>query len=199
MRVTPDARNTAPATDVADAAVGVPENKWFIAIVNHNSELRVNQALDALGYRSYAATQEEMRVRSNGRRVRIQRVVIPSNVFIFCTEAQRRQIVALPYIKRFMTDIAATPGAAGNRPPAVVTPAEMHTLRFMLGAADTPVTLADRPFTKGERVRVIRGNLRGLTGEISADPDGPHTLTIRLPLLGYARVSIDPASVAHLP
>ena len=85
-----------------DGAVGVPEVKWFVAIVNSRHEKSVAEKLQTTGLETYVATQKEMRVWANGRRKIIDRIVIPSMVFVKCTEQQRRQIVNLPYVNRLI-------------------------------------------------------------------------------------------------
>ena len=182
----------APLTGAGDA-VGVPQPKWYIAIVNNNSEKEVRERLNKLGYDSYVATQRQTRIWKNGRRASVEAVVIRTIVFIHCTEKERRQIVALPYINRFMTDRATT----AQRVPATVPEREMHILRFILGNSDTPVTIEERPLRKGDHVKVVRGSLMGLEGEI-IDTEPSTELVVRLDILGCARLNIDRLSVEPL-
>lgn len=180
-----------------DDAVGVPDIKWFVAIVNSRHEKAVRDKLLEMSIRSYVATQQELRVWNNGRRKLVERVVIPSVVFVNCTEKQRRDIVALPYINRFMVNRSATSGGL-NRPVAVISDAEIDKLRFMLGQTERPVEFAPTTFRVNDNVRVIRGNLRGLEGEIRKNSDGTHTLIVSLALLGGATVYIDPHDVEKI-
>ena len=182
----------APLTGAGDA-VGVSRPKWYIAIVNNNSEKDVRERLNKLGYDSYVATQHQTKIWKNGRRASVEAVVIRTIVFIHCTEKERRRIVALPYINRFMTDRATT----AQRVPATVPEREMHILRFILGNSDTPVTIEERPLRKGDRVKVVRGSLMGLEGEI-IDTEPSTELVVRLDILGCARLNIDRLSVEPL-
>ena len=207
--------------DVGDAG-GVPERHWYVAIVNHNTEKNTAERLRKLGYDTYVATQQEYRLWRNGRRAKIDRVVIPSTIFIRCTEAERLQVVKLPQIFRFLSDRAAKQGDK-PAPPAVIPEIQLRKLRFMLGNSDRPVGFAPRQLAKGDKVRVIRGNLRGLEGEVLQAPTH-HTappattpahqpptptastgapqetdLLIRLDILGCARVSINPLDLEPLP
>ena len=179
----------------AGDAVGVPDRKWFIAVVNNNAEKSTAAKLIALGYDTYVATQEEFRIWRNGKRAKVDRVVIPSVVFVKCTEAERLQIVALPYINRFMTDRASAAKTHANI--ATVPPEQIDTLRFMLGNSDTPVTISGE-YVKGDKVRIARGRLRGLEGEIARDSDGRSKLYINVDLLGFACLEIDPLNVEPL-
>ena len=187
---------------VADGAVGVageqPEKThWFVAVVNSRHEKTVSARLIDDGFTSYVATQKEMRVWQNGRRKIIDRVVIPSVVFIKCTERERRKIVALPYILRFMVN-RAVDSRNLNRPVAVISDAEIEKLRFMLGQSETPVNFEPTIYKVRDNVRVIRGHLKGLEGEIMKNSDGTHTLTVGLTLLGGATVLINPLDVEKI-
>lgn len=181
----------------ADGAVGVAETHWYVAVVNSRHEKAVAEKLDLIGLECYVATQRELRVWHNGRRRMVDRVVIPSVVFIRCTEKQRREIVALPYINRFMVDRTADSGTL-NKPAAIIPPGQMDRLRFMLGQTDTPVNFEPTAFRVHDTVRVVRGSLKGLVGEITKNPDGSHTLTVSLSLLGGATVQITPTDVQKL-
>lgn len=180
-----------------DGAVGVPESQWFVAVVNHKSERTVCDRLTDQNYECFIATQQEMRVWRNGRKSKVDRVVIPSTVFIRCTERERRRIVTFPYINRFMTDRAGTKGELMHRPLAVIPDKQIMTLRFMLCQSDTPVTVGGN-YRKGDRVRVVRGKLKGVEGEVLDMPDGTKDLVVRIDFFGCARLSIDPLNLEHI-
>lgn len=194
--MTTDAESTprptmAPAT--ADA-VGLPDAHWYVALVQTNTEKTVASRLAEQGYQTYVALQSEVRIWSRNRRRTVDRVVIPSVVFVHCTERQRRQIVTLPYISRFMTNRAASATELGHKPLAIVPDVQINILRFMLGQTDTPVTIGE-PLQAGDHVRIVRGHLRGLEGEIINNPDGSSELIVLLNFFGCARLTIAPEDV----
>lgn len=181
-----------------DDAVGVSDRKWYVAIVGNNREKSVAEKLEALGFESFVASQEELRVWKNGRRKTVDRVLLSATVFVRCTESERRRIVVnLPYINRFMTDRAAKSDVSLNRPLAVVPDSQMAALRFMLGQSDNPVTFSG-DYVRGQNVRVVRGNFRGLEGEIVSLADGSSQLVIVIDALGCAKVHINPIDVEHI-
>lgn len=189
----------AAASQNVDDAVGVSKKKWYIAIVNNRSEKSTAEKLSKLGVENYLPTQEELHLWKNGKRAKVTRVVIPAIIFVKCTEKERREIVNLPYIFRFMTNKAATSVNSLNKPLATVSDDEISRLKFMLGASDSPVSFTDR-FVKGQKVEVLRGALKGLIGEVLQDADG-HTsrLYINIDFLGSASVEINPTDVTLLP
>lgn len=188
----------AAASQNVDDAVGVSKKKWYIAIVNNRSEKSTAEKLSKLGVENYLPTQEELHLWKNGKRAKVTRVVIPAIIFVKCTEKERREIVTLPYIFRFMTNKAATSVNSLNKPLATVSDDEISRLKFMLGASDSPVSFTDR-FVKGQKVEVLRGALKGLIGEVLQDADG-HTsrLYINIDFLGSASVEINPTDVIPL-
>ena len=203
IKMSLDAKNNYPDHSLAavppgvDDAVGVSEAKWFVAIVNSRHEKSVADKLKEINVESFVATQKEMRIWNNGRRRMIDRVVIPSVVFIRCSEKERRNIVTLPFIFRFMVNRSAGSGEL-NKPVAVISDEEIGKLKFMLGQSDYPVEFVPTIFKVNDNVRVIRGKLRGLEGEIRRNSDGSHALAISLSLLGGATVHIDPQDVVKI-
>ena len=185
----------APATPNVDDAVGVAKAKWFIAIVNNRSEKTSAERLTKMGIESYVPVQEELRVWNNGKRVTVEKVMIPSKIFIHCTERQRREIVTLPFIFRFMTNRAGTSVNTVSKPLAIVPDYEIEQLKFMLGVEEAKVAFTDR-FVKGDKVKVRRGPFRGLIGVVLEDAETKTShLYIDIDFLGSAFVEIDPKDV----
>lgn len=187
-----------------DDAVGVlRSNKeakhWYVAIVNNKSEKacleKLQQHLKSRSageetYEAYVAIQQEMSVRRDGKRRKVDRIVFPALLFIRCTERLRRkEIVYLPYIKRFMVNIAGERQDT-RRPVAIIPDDQMHKLMRMVNDAEEQVTIESRPLYLGERVRVNGGKLVGLEGNVWEDSDGSTSLVIMIDMLGCAKVSI---------
>lgn len=200
---TPIQQNRATVTLTA-GAVGVqkapkPTKNWYIAIVNNNSEKACCERLqariatqpeDEKDYEVYVAAQKEMREWRNGRRKLVERIIFPTLVFIRCTELMRRkEIVFLPYIKRFMVNIAGSP-ENGHRPVAVIPDHQMRSLMRMVSDAESQITIDSRPFRRGEKVRVNGGKLMGLEGYVLSCPDNSTSLVIDIGILGSAKVNI---------
>ncbi|MDE6174433.1 MAG: UpxY family transcription antiterminator [Duncaniella sp.] len=174
-------------------AVGVEKRNWFVAIVKNNTEKMAYERLTKAGYESYLPTQTLYRIWKNGKRAKIDHVVLPTLIFVRCTEKERMQVVALPYINRFMTNKAC--GNAVSKPLAVIPDNQIETLRFMLGQSDVPVSIAERSFRKGDKVRVARGKLCGLEGEVVNTADGQSELIVRIDILGCAKVMINAVDI----
>ena len=65
-----------------------------------------------------------------------------------------------------MTNSAGSIKGTTNKPLAIISDAEIERLKFMLGQSDVPIEITKNTFKTGDKVRVIRGNLAGLEGEV---------------------------------
>lgn len=186
-----------PGSADVDVAGGVGVGGWFVVLVGHNGERAVGRRLGERGYEVYVALQREVRVWRDGRRREVDRVVIPSVVFVRCGEGERRDVLRTSGVRGFLMNRAGRGGSS----VAVVPDVQLDRLRFMLGATDRPVEFVERPLRAGMQVRVVRGSLRGLVGEVvyAAEPEvgvaddvSSARLLIRLDILGCATVKISP-------
>lgn len=184
-------KSISTATDVVDDAVGVVKSYWFVAIVNHRSEKQASEKLSKMGVVNYLPTQAEIRVWRNGRKSRVDRIVIPSTIFINCTEQRRREIVNLPFVLRFLTNKAGSIKGSTNKPLAIISDNEIDRLKFILGQSDTPVEIKEKPFKTGDKVRVTRGTLAGLEGEVLNIRNANSELIVGLNFFGCAKLSIE--------
>lgn len=200
---TRDGQTKAAAAKVG-GAVGLPiphpqQRRWYIAIVSNNTEkacgermMRIFEQWAAEGKdcEVYVPLQKELRQWRTGRRVVVDRVVLPTFVFVRCTESERRHDIAyLPFVKRFFVNIA---GAVvnGHRPVATIPDEQLMSLRRMVEGAEAPVAVSTRPLRLGERVRVNGGKLVGLEGNVFREADGSTHLVIKIDILGCAMVRI---------
>lgn len=176
----------------ADDAVGVAERHWFVAIVNNKSERQCATRLQTLGYECYVPVQEETHLWRNGVRKQVQRIVVPATVFVHVTERQRMQeIVRLPYVKRFMPNRASATDAYGRHSVAVIPDVQMQRLMYILGNADAPVEFDQMAFRLGDKVRVLRGGLMGMEGNIIECAEGGSAyFAISVDMLGVAKVRV---------
>lgn len=172
-------------------AVGVPERQWYVAVVTHNTEKNCAERLTKKGIENYVPIQSEYKVWKNGRKAKVDRVVIPSTVFIKCTEQERREIVKFPFINRFMTNKAASSANSLHKPLAIIPDRQIDILKFMLGQSDIPIDVTHRPFLKGSKVRIIRGNLTGLEGEILKFKKEKSQVIVSLDIFGCILLYID--------
>ena len=78
----------------------------------------------------------------------------------------------------------------GQKAAAVIPDEQIERLKFMLKQADAPVELMPENLRVGDRVRIARGALKGLEGELCKSVPEKSMVAIRIDGLGYACVSV---------
>lgn len=172
-------------------AVGVQSRQWFVAIVVNNTEKQCAMKLRKMGFESYVPTQAETRQWRNGTRNVVDRIVLPSLVFVHVTEDERRtEVVNLPFVKRFLTDRGRKADSYGKHPVAVIPDAQIRRFMFILENADSPVIFDTSHIRLGDRVRIVRGGLMGLEGNVVRGEDGATYFAVNIDILGMAKVTV---------
>lgn len=184
-------------------AVGVTESKqetkkWFIAIVPNNTEKVSSERLERLGYEVFVPTQQRVSIWKDGRRKTRDTILIPGKVLVHCTERQRLDMVSLPFVKKFMVNLAGDKDAYGKRPIAVVPDWQIEKCKFMLGQSQIPVTFTPLAYSPGMDVKIIRGALAGLEGVVTDHNSQQTVVHISIDFLGDATVTIDAIDIEKL-
>lgn len=186
----PEAGRT-PMTEEGAARPGF----WIAVKTKTRCEKKAGKGIGQAGFKTYVPLQTQMRQWSD-RKKRVEVVIIPGTIFVRADETDLPDILRNPHVLAILK-------YPGQRQAARIPEEQISQLRFMLNASDTPVTFeptgTPATFRSGTPVRVRRGNLRGLTGQVERTSDGRATLRITLDLLGGARVEISPADLAPLP
>lgn len=170
------------AVDVTDDREAYPRY-WVAALVQVRSEKSVGQKLQDLGFENYVPTQTEIHQWSD-RKKKVERVVIPMIVFIHIPENAIKEITNYPFIHKLLT-------APGQRTPAIIPDAQIENLKFMLKQTEAQVEIKDRVFKTGDRVRIIRGPLKDLEGELCKVESDRPMVAVQVDCLGYACINID--------
>ena len=111
-----------------------------------------------MGTRVLPAVQSEIRQWSD-RRKRVDRLVIPMMIFVHVTPQERPLPLSLQAVSRYMV-------LRGESTPAVIPDEQMDRFRFMLDYSPEAVEMCSAPLAPGDAVKVIKGPLAGLEGEL---------------------------------
>lgn len=167
---------------------------WFVGIVPSLTEIRIGEVLTEMGYETYIPVQYVKKQLKSGKIKETARVVIPARVLVHVTESERLAILKTNIIKRFLVDRSRTPDKYGRHPVAVIPEKQIEVLRYMLFHSDKPVSFKEEFYSVGERVRVTRGNLKGLEGVVCY-VNGNANISISMDILGTALIQIDRDSI----
>ena len=156
---------------------------WVAALVQVRSEKAVGKKLQDLGIENYVPTQWEIHQWSD-RKKKVERVVIPMVVFIRVEKVHVKKLILHPFIHKLLT-------YPGQRTPTIIPEAQIENLKFMLRQSEAQVEMLDRVFQTGDRIRIVRGPLQGLEGELCRIESEKPMVAIQIECLGYACVNID--------
>ena len=145
--------------------------RWHVAIVNHNAEHTIARTIAARGIPTYVASQPQLRIWRDGRRHHIDHVVIPSTIFIHCTEPQRRTLLqTTPGLHRFLID-----RATATRPDSPPSPTNRSNASASCSAPPTPPSNSSpAPSHQASTSPSSADTLRGLHAEIPHHPRRHH-------------------------
>ena len=165
------------------------EKRWLAAYVKMHHEKRVRDRLTAMGIENFLPVQEEVRQWSD-RKKKVERVLIPMMIFVRVDTQGQRSVITHPSVLRYLT-------LRGEHTPTEIPAEQMERFRFMLDHSDSAVSFSAGDLQPGEKVRVIKGPLAGLEGELIT-VEGKSKIAIRIHQLGCAEVEINASMVEKI-
>lgn len=141
---------------------GMIDNKkinWYVAHTRVNQELWIKKKLDELGIENFLPQEEQVRETPLGRKT-IRVLLIHGMIFIHTDKATSFSLINdhglnIVYLK----DIE-------GRHSLIVPDKQMHDFMFLLDFSPSGIEVLNKNLKRGDRVRVIKGPLQGLEGEL---------------------------------
>lgn len=155
--------------------------RWLAAYVRLFHEKKTCERLTDMNIENFLPVQEEIHQWSD-RRKKIERVLIPMIVFVRVDKVQQPEVLTLASVSRYMVN-------RDKHIPLVIPDEQMDRFKFMLDYSDKAISMNSEPLAPGEKVRVIKGPLRGLEGEL-VKVDNTTRIAVRLDMLGCASVEM---------
>ena len=161
---------------------GVAHSKrWHVALVRMHHEKKVAEYLCKMGIENFIPVQQETHQWSDRRKV-VESVLLPMMVFVHVNSTERKEVLSFSTVSRYMV-------MRGESTPAVIPDEQMARFRFMLDYSEEAICMNSAPLARGEKVRVIKGPLVGLVGEL-VTVEGKSKIAVRLNMLGCACVDM---------
>lgn len=157
------------------------KKRWLAAYVKMHHEKRVRDKLTSMGIENFLPLQTEIRQWSD-RKKKIECVLLPMMIFVHVDHEEQHQVITHPSVLRFLV-------LRGENTPTEIPENQMDQFIFMLDYSDQPVNFNTDKLKHGEKVRVIKGPLSGLEGEL-VNYEGKSNIAIRIAQLGCAVVEI---------
>ncbi len=160
--------------------------RWLAAYVKMHHEKKVRDRLAQLGIEHFLPVQQEVRQWSD-RKKKVERVLVPMMIFVHVNPEEQREVIEFPSVLRYLV-------LRGEHVPAEIPRDQMERFRFMVNYSDSPVQFESNNLQPGEKVRVIKGSLAGLEGEL-VTVNGKSNIAIRIQQLGCATVEMNSSMV----
>lgn len=155
--------------------------KWYALYVKMNHEKKIAARFMKMGVEYFLPIQTVIRQWSD-RKKKIEQVVIPMMIFVRLEESERASLLQDPSAISYLT-------LRGTSKPAVIPDREMERFIFMFDYSDTTISFCTAPLCTGNKVRIIKGPLYGLEGEL-IEFNKKYQVGLYIPQLGYATVEI---------
>ena len=181
--------HTSSPVDVTGDRVAHPKY-WIAALVQMCTERKVGEKLSKLNIENWVPTQSEIHQWSD-RKKRVLRVVIPMIVFARVDNVEEAQLKSLSFINKILS-------YPGQKNPAIIPDEQIERLKFMLNNAESNVELDNNQLQIGEQVRIVRGSLKGLEGELHVIDSDKMMVALRIECLGCACVKVSSADIERI-
>ena len=166
------------------------ERKWYVAYVRLFHERKTAEKLTAMGIESFVPAREEIHQWSQ-RKKKVMRVLIPQMIFIRGTRKERMEALTQASISHYMV-------LRGAHTPADIPDRQKEQFMFMVDYSEETIEMFTSPLEPGQQVKVIKGPLSGMEGELM-EIDGKSKVVVRLDLLGWAGVDMPAGFVEAMP
>ena len=164
-----------------EQTLDISQRQWLVAYVQSCLEKKTAQRLSALGIEHYLPVQTELHQWSD-RLKRIDRLILPMMIFVHVSPREQSLPLTLQAVSRYMT-------LRGKGCPAVIPDDQMSRFRFMLDYSAEAIEICNTPLAPGDAIKVIKGPLTGLEGELITI-GGKSKVAVRLDMLGCAHVDM---------
>lgn len=139
----------------------VAENKlnWYAAYTRVNQELLIKKKLDELGIENYLPQEELVRGTPLGRK-KIRVILIHGLIFVRTDKA-----TSFSLLNDYMLNIVYLKDRE-NRHSLIIPDKQMEDFMFLLDFSTDGVEVLNKDLKRGDRVKVVKGPLQGLEGEL---------------------------------
>lgn len=163
--------------------------RWLGAYVKMHHEKKVRDHLTSLNIDNFLPVQTEIRQWSD-RKKKIERVLIPMMIFVYVDTEEQQRVIRLPSVIRYLV-------LRGEHKPTEIPTSQMNSFMFMLDNSENQVNFSSNNLQPGENIRVIKGSLTGLEGELIY-VEGKSKIAIRIEQLGCAVVELKASTVEKI-
>ena len=177
-------KNTAGGSGIP--AEGAREKHWYAAYTRPNREFVIKARLDELGVENFLPTEETIRETPEGKK-KVRVPLIHGMIFI-----RTDKVTSFSLINDYFLRIVYLKDIEG-RHSLIVPDKQMADFMFLLDVSAKGIEVLNKDLRKGDRVRVIKGPMAGVEGEL-VRVRGHKRVVIRLDGVASIATSYIPSS-----
>lgn len=162
---------------------------WIAVYTRSRSEKKASLELSKLGIEIYLPIQKQLRTWSDRKKL-VDVPVIPMIIFANITTEDLIKIKAHPLIINYIYD-------SNKKGPAHIPSNQIETLKYMLGQSEISVSFEQGNFKSNDVVKILRGSLKGLIGQVKAVKEDMTEVWISIDILGGAVIRIKSCELEH--
>lgn len=156
---------------------------WIAVYTKPRCEKKASVDLIKRGIKTYVPIQQQLRQWSDRKKM-IDVVVIPMIIFVFIDEVDITTVKRHPLIHH----ICSMPG---HKVASIIPNEQICRLQFILGQSDIPVEFETGLLSVQDNVRIARGKLCGVCGEILNINEGKAQVVVKIDGLGGAKLTVN--------
>ena len=151
------------------------ELRWYALYTASRAEKKVSERFTQEGIDHYLPLQRVKR-RWSDRVKEVEIPVINGYIFVHIPVADSRKVTSIYGAIAFVSE---------NGRPIAIRDKQLEVLRFMVEHAQEPVEYIQVSYERGEPIRITKGPLEGMLGEL-VEMQGKHKILVRLEQFGCA-------------
>lgn len=157
---------------------------WYVVYTLSKAEKKVEERLQNMGLETYLPLHTVARLWNN-RKKQLTKPVIPGCIFVHIPMQEAAKVSATPGVSFILKEEGRL---------ASISNEQMDTFRRLVENEKEMIEFAPADFQPGISVRVVRGELKGIKGEL-VDCQGRNKLLLRIEGLGCALVTVSPNNI----
>lgn len=158
-------------------------NVWIACRVKIKTEKKCAKRLESFGYKTFVPVRSEIRQWSD-RKKTIETILIPMVIFVQLPKSEIIGLIKLDFVQSIIK-------YPGSKYPAIIPNTEIEQFIFLLENSNQDLCIEPFSPIKGQMIEIVRGNLKGLRGQITHTSQKGCRVTIAIQYLTQASVSVN--------
>ncbi len=168
---------------------------WYVAVVRVNNERKIQLDIEDYFNRrnqpleTWVPVKKRIVINSRGKRVYREYIVLSTFIFVKVNAKHLNEI-------RFRSDVYKMLSMPGQRTPYIISDETLRSFRKIVEQDDA--VMLDRPLQKGDKVRIIEGDLTGCVAYVQRIQGSKAIIGNEIQYIGGATIEISKDSLEFI-